>query len=373
MATAARFHQATGNAMVTRHQMGRTAFGGAVGRSQTKALRGPGLTRRRPLQISSSLNVNHSPVSWVQNMSSKYDMDRMKSLRLITAVKTPYLADGKIDLSTYDKVVSKQIECGVEGLIVGGTTGEGQLMSWDEHVMLIAHTVNRFGDKICVIGNTGSNSTGEAVRATCQGFAVGMHASLQINPYYGKTSVNGLKTHFNCALHYGPAIIYNVPARTSQDIAPELMMELAQHPNFLGIKECEGNDRIAGYTSNGVTCWSGNDDECHGARYDAGATGVISVTSNVVPDLMYKLMHEGRNDKLEGDLLPLMKWLFAEPNPIGVNTALAMMGEVDPVFRLPYFPYSEDLRKQGLEHLTKLGVENVKLLSDDDFTLISHH
>eukprot|EP00958_Prasinococcus_capsulatus_P026909 scaffold5066_cov403-Prasinococcus_capsulatus_cf.AAC.10 len=111
MATAARFHQATGNAMVTRHQMGRTAFGGAVGRSQTKALRGPGLTRRRPLQISSSLNVNHSPVSWVQNMSSKYvqqtatpdaidlqwyDMDRMKSLRLITAVKTPYLADGKI-------------------------------------------------------------------------------------------------------------------------------------------------------------------------------------------------------------------------------------------------------------------------------------
>lgn len=107
-----------------------------------------------------------------------------------------YLPNGKFDLKSYDKLVDLQIANGVEGVIVGGTTGEGHLMSWDEHIMLIAHTVNKYGDRIKVIGNTGSNSTGEALHATEQGFAVGMHAALQINPYYGKTSMAGLRAHF---------------------------------------------------------------------------------------------------------------------------------------------------------------------------------
>lgn len=87
-------------------------------------------------------------------------------------------------------------------------------MSWDEHIMLIAHTVNCFGDKLIVVGNTGSNSTREAIHATEQGFAVGMHAALSINPYYGKTSKRGVMEHFNACLNEGPAIIYNVPGRT---------------------------------------------------------------------------------------------------------------------------------------------------------------
>lgn len=139
--------------------------------------------------------------------------EKLTKARLITAVKTPYQRNGKFDLVAYDALVQHQIENGVEGLIVGGTTGEGQLMSWDEHVMLIAHTVNHFGRDILVIGNTGSNSTREALHATQQGFAVGMHASLQINPYYGKTSETGLLHHLNSVLDEGPGIIYNVPAR----------------------------------------------------------------------------------------------------------------------------------------------------------------
>ena len=87
-------------------------------------------------------------------------------------------------------------------------------MSWDEHIMLIAHTVNSFGSKLQVIGNTGSNSTREALHATEQGFAVGMDAALQINPYYGKTSLDGLIAHFSAVLDEGPTIIYNVPSRT---------------------------------------------------------------------------------------------------------------------------------------------------------------
>ena len=87
-------------------------------------------------------------------------------------------------------------------------------MSWDEHVMLIAHTVNSFGSHLQVIGNTGSNSTREALHATEQGFAVGMDAALQINPYYGKTSLDGLIAHFSAVLDEGPTIVYNVPSRT---------------------------------------------------------------------------------------------------------------------------------------------------------------
>ena len=160
-----------------------------------------------------------------------------------------------------------------------------------------------------------------------------MDAALQINPYYGKTSRAGLLSHFNAVLPYGPTIVYNVPARTSQDITPELMLELAAHENFAGVKECEGNERIKGYTEKGVTCWTGNDDEAHDARFDAGAVGVISVTSNIVPGLMSEMICGDKpNPELRDRLLPLMNWLFAEPNPIGLNTMLAMLDCAEPVF-----------------------------------------
>ncbi len=354
--------------------------------------------------------------------------DRLKKLRLITAVKTPYLENGKFDLPAYDRILENQIAAGVEGVIVGGTTGEGQLMSWDEHIMLIAHTVNKFGHRVAVVGNTGSNSTREAIHATEQGFAVGMHAALQINPYYGKTSQAGLLTHFNAVLGEGPAIIYNVPGRTGQDIPDSIIQKIrcdvtilapllfnglllsfrlclfptdaatrSTHPNFLGVKECTGNKRIKAYTSQGINCWSGNDDEAHEARHDAGAVGVISgswiflfltgvplvlwsifvpflVTSNVVPGLMCKLM-TARDDELNKSLAELYSWMFCEPNPISLNTAFAMCGVSRPVFRLPYVPLSREQREKGATLLRKVqqhipGCTEVKVMDDADFKLI---
>ncbi|TMP25140.1 dihydrodipicolinate synthase family protein, partial [Pseudoalteromonas rubra] len=89
------------------------------------------------------------------------------------------------------------------------------------------------------------------------GFATGMHASLQINPYYGRTSEAGLKEHFSRLLDIGPAFIYNVPGRTGQDLTPDIMTPLAEHKNFVGVKECGGNERIAAYERQGIACWSG--------------------------------------------------------------------------------------------------------------------
>uniref|UniRef100_A0ACD5UZR8 Uncharacterized protein n=1 Tax=Avena sativa TaxID=4498 RepID=A0ACD5UZR8_AVESA len=272
-----------------------------------------------------------------------------------------------------------QIESGTDGVIVGGTTGEGHLMSWDEHIMLIGHTVNCFGTKIKVIGNTGSNSTGEAVHATEQGFAVGMHAALHINPYYGKTSTEGLISHFEHVLPMGPTIIYNVPSRTSQDIPLPVIEAVSRHTNMAGVKECVGHERVKCYADKAITVWSGNDDECHDSRWKYGATGVISVASNLVPGLMRNLMYEGRNAVLNEKLLPLMSWLFCQPNPIGLNTALAQLGVARPVFRLPYVPLPHEKRAEfvriveaiGREHF--VGQKEVQVLDDDDFVLISRY
>eukprot|EP00882_Tetradesmus_deserticola_P014007 GHRQ01014884.1.p1 GENE.GHRQ01014884.1~~GHRQ01014884.1.p1 ORF type:complete len:298 (+),score=139.07 GHRQ01014884.1:796-1689(+) len=286
-----------------------------------------------------------------------------------------YLPSGKFDLRSYDRLVELQIANGVDGVIVGGTTGEGHLMLWDEHIMLIAHTVNAYGDRLKVIGNTGSNSTGEALHATEQGFAVGMHAALQINPYYGKTSMRGLRAHFAALLKEGPAIIYNVPGRTGQDIPDALVQELAAHPNFLGVKECTGNSRIGNYTQQGINCWSGNDDEAHDGRHHYGSAGVISVTANVIPGLFAKMMHGPPDPELNAKLQELIAWLFCEPNPIPLNTALMMCGLVRPVFRLPYVPLSREEREKGAKLLRAVqehipGCREVRVMEDDEFLLV---
>jgi len=156
----------------------------------------------------------------------------------------------------------------------------------------------------------------------------------------------------------------------------------AKHSNFAGIKECCGNARIAGYTQRGVVVWSGNDDEAHEARWAAGAVGVISVTSNVVPGLMRQLMFDGPNAEANARLQPFIKWLFALPNPIGVNTALGLLGAAGPVFRLPYAPVGREGREEGAALLRQLGLQHcvrapdepeARLRQVDDWTLLERY
>lgn len=302
-------------------------------------------------------------------------LEQIKQASLITAIKTPYLANGEIDLAKYDELVEIQIAAGVDGIVVGGTTGEGQLMNWEEHLMLIAHSANKFSDKLLIVGNTGSNNTREAIKATKYGFASGMHASLQINPYYGRTSIAGVKEHFKRVLDIGPAFIYNVAGRTGQDLTPDIIEPLAQHEHFIGVKECGGNERIAHYEQQGIACWSGNDDEAHDARHIHKAHGVISVTSNLIPGLFRQLM-DSKNDALNNSLQPLMNWLFCEPNPIAINTAMIMTGAVKPVFRMPYVPLNDEQQQQGETLINQLKVDDIvgteaKCIKQGDIVSIS--
>lgn len=298
-------------------------------------------------------------------------MKQFKAASLMTAIKTPYNAKGEIDFNTYDQLVAKQIEAGVDGIVVGGTTGEGHLLTWEEHLILIAHSVHKHGKDLLIIGNTGSNNTREAIKATQYGFAAGMDATLQINPYYGRSSSEGVTAHFHQLLDIGPAFIYNVPGRTGQDLTPELIEPLSKHKNFIGVKECTGNERIAYYEERGIACWSGNDDESAAGRHQYGSHGVISVASNIVPGLMRKLM-DAPNDSLQQSIQPLMQWLFCEPNPIAINTALMMTGAVAPIFRMPYKALTKIQREQGLTLLADIAKDELvgdklMLMADDDF------
>eukprot|EP00416_Gambierdiscus_australes_P032062 CAMPEP_0171091110 /NCGR_PEP_ID=MMETSP0766_2-20121228/32239_1 /TAXON_ID=439317 /ORGANISM="Gambierdiscus australes, Strain CAWD 149" /LENGTH=328 /DNA_ID=CAMNT_0011549171 /DNA_START=53 /DNA_END=1039 /DNA_ORIENTATION=- len=314
------------------------------------------------------------PLKQARTMTSP-SVQRIRQLHLMTAIKTPYREDGDIDLAAFDRHVEHQIINGVEALIIGGTTGEGHLFSWEEHLALIAHAKSKFGGQIAIVGNTGSNHTAESVYATKKGFAVGMDCALLINPYYGKTSARGIVMHLEASLKYGPGIIYNVPGRTGQDIKPEVIMQVAEHPNFVGVKECMGNERIKLLSDKGIACWSGNDEQSHQSRHDFGAVGVISVTSNIVPGLMRKLMHGERDDALDAKLQPLYKWLFTEPNPIGVNTLLMQLGAAKPVFRLPYTHNTKEMRKDIIEMLRGIGLEHcpvfaeggIQVMEDSDF------
>ncbi|OUR84896.1 4-hydroxy-tetrahydrodipicolinate synthase [Colwellia psychrerythraea] len=302
-------------------------------------------------------------------------MKRLKAASLMTAIKTPYTEKGEVCLKTYDFLIEQQISAGVDGIVVGGTTGEGHLLSWEEHLMLIAHCVNNFGDKLIIVGNTGSNNTREAIKATENGFAMGMDAALQINPYYGRTSIRGVSEHFKRVLDIGPAFIYNVPGRTGQDLTPEIIEPLSTHKNFIGVKECSGNDRIAYYEKHGIACWSGNDDECYEGRHVHGSHGVISVASNIIPGFMRQLMDKDNVEesaKLNDNLQGLMKWLFCEPNPIAINTAMVMTDAVPNNFRLPYMALTKEQREVGLELLKAIETkdlvgDSLSLLEDSDF------
>lgn len=298
-------------------------------------------------------------------------MKQLKAASLITAIKTPFTTSGEVDLATYDVLVQKQIEANVDGIVVGGTTGEGHLLNWEDHLILIAHSVHKFGDKLLIIGNTGSNNTSEAIKATKNGFAAGMDATLQINPYYGRTSTAGVLEHLTRTLDIGPAFIYNVPGRTGQDITPDIIEKLAKHKNFIGVKECAGNERIAHYEKQGIACWSGNDDESHDGIHQYGSHGVISVTSNIVPGLMRQLI-DNKNPELNNRLQGLIQWLFCEPNPIAINTALMMTGAVATNFRLPYKALTKEQRQQGYDLLNAFNADEIvgkslSLLDDNDF------
>jgi len=286
-----------------------------------------------------------------------------------TALVTPFTSDGAVDALRFRSLVERQIAGGVSLLVPCGTTGESATLTEEEDREVIKLCVETARGRARVIAGTGSNSTAAAVEYSRAARDLGADALLVVAPFYNKPTQAGLFEHFRTiaeAVNDLPVILYNVPGRTSCNIAATTTLKLAREvENIAAIKEASGDlsqiMAILRERPDGFRVLSG-DDAVTLPLMALGADGVVSVVSNETPALMSQLV----NLALDGDwerarelhyrLLPLMEVNFIESSPGPVKAALAMMSLIEENFRLPLVPISEQSRERVREVLTALGL-----------------
>ena len=281
-----------------------------------------------------------------------------------TALITPFNTDGSVDYSALRAFVQWQVANGVEGLVPVGTTGESPTLEFHEHIKVITATVEAAAGKVAIIAGTGANSTAEAIELTRAVLQSGVGATLQVTPYYNKPNAEGLFRHFAAVADLGlPVVLYNVPGRAAKEIPLDVVVRLASHPNIAAIKEAGGSvDRVNAIKDACELPVLSGDDSLTLPMISVGASGVISVASNVIPKEMSALvrlalannMADAR--ELHRTYYPLFRDLFIDTNPIPVKTALALMGRIDPVFRLPLCEPSDKVRDQISHTLHSLNL-----------------
>lgn len=283
-----------------------------------------------------------------------------------TALITPLNQNG-VDYDLLGKLIDWQISCGIDALVICGTTGEGSTLDDQEHRKVLEYAVKRAAGKTVMIAGTGSNDTAYAVDLTKFACGVGYDANLVVTPYYNKATQSGLiKTFVSIADNSEkPLILYNVPSRTGVGIEPATYLKLADHPKIAAIKEANGNiskiAQTAALVGDKLDIYSGNDDQIVPVL-SLGGSGVISVLSNLLPketSIMCKKYFEGDfKGALDMQLkyLPLINALFSEVNPIPVKAAMAAMGFCEDYLRLPLTPMEESNRKVLFELMKKEGL-----------------
>lgn len=286
-----------------------------------------------------------------------------------TALVTPFKHDGAIDEERLRALIEYQIAGGVQLLVPCGTTGESATMSEEEDQRVIKLTIETARGRARVIAGTGSNSTAAAVEYSLAAHALGADAVLVVAPYYNKPTQEGLLTHFrHVAESIGdlPVVIYNVPGRTSSNIAAATTLRLAREvENIVAVKEASGDlGQIMGILRErpaGFRVLSG-DDSLTLALLALGADGLISVASNEAPALMSRMValalagEWAEAQKLHYRLLPLMEANFIESSPGPVKASLAMMNLIEENLRLPLVPVQEKTRARLREVLSEIGL-----------------
>ena len=269
----------------------------------------------------------------------------MKLSGTITAMITPFDTKGEVDYGKLKAIVEEQVAAGVEGICAVGTTGESPTLSHEEHHKVIEKTIEFANGKVAIVAGTGANSTSEAISLTKAVIdAGGADASLQVTPYYNKPNAEGLYRHFMTVADLGlPVILYNVPGRAGRDIPLDVVARLSSHPNIVAIKEAAGSvDRVSAIKNMlpDFTVLSG-DDSLAVPMISVGAEGVISVASNVIPKEMGDMVRFAmagdyvKAREYHNKYYKLFRDLFIDVNPVMVKEALALMGKIDRVFRLP--------------------------------------
>jgi 4-hydroxy-tetrahydrodipicolinate synthase len=274
----------------------------------------------------------------------------------MVALVTPFIG-GKVDWESLEALVEFHIGNGTHGIVPCGTTGESATLSHEEHDEVVRAVVKCVKNRVPVIAGTGSNSTREAVELTQSAEKAGADGALMISPYYNRPMQEGIYQHYKTvASQVGiPLIIYNIPSRTGSKIEPETLARLAEIQNIQGVKEATGSVdqaiEVLRLCGDGLAVYSGEDSLTY-SLMTLGAQGVISTVANVVPREMSQLTRAcfesdyeaGR--KIQFQLIPLIRALFMETNPIPVKTALTLMGKCQGELRLPLTPMAgENLQK----------------------------
>lgn len=253
-----------------------------------------------------------------------------------TALVTPFLG-GQVNFPMLERLLQRQIDCGIQAIVLGGTTGESPTLSDKEKMELYRRGKEFVGDRAMIICGTGSNDTQHAVELCIAAQEAGADALLVVTPYYNKANPDGLTEHYLTVAHSVriPVIMYNVPGRTGLDVPISVYERLAKVPNIAGVKEASTDivkiAKIRNACGGDLPIWSGNDDEAVAAMA-LGAQGVISVLSNVLPvetQAMAQSALAGDFDTaaaLQCGMLPLIDALFAEVNPIPVKAAMKIIG-----------------------------------------------
>lgn len=292
-----------------------------------------------------------------------------KALKLegsMTALVTPF-EDGKLDMKSFAALIEWQIAQGTQGLVPCGTTGENPTLSREEQLEVIKICVKTANGRVPVIAGTGKNDTRETVELTKAAVDLGADAALVVTPYYNKPTQEGLYRHYMAVAEAAdiPVVLYNVPGRTGVNMLAETVARCAEHPRIVATKEASGDlvqaAEIHRLCGSKIAVISG-EDALTFPLICQGAAGVISVTSNVVPAEMAKLCKLAAAGDLPAaralhlKLLPLMKVLFIESNPIPAKAALARMARMSDECRLPLAPISEGARVRVEAVLKDLGI-----------------
>lgn len=288
-----------------------------------------------------------------------------------TALVTPFLQD-RVDKVSFARLVESQIAAGISGLVPVGTTGESPTLDHDEHQEVIAMAVELAAGRVPVIAGTGSNSTREAVSLTCAAEKAGAQAALLVAPYYNKPSQHGLLAHYRAIAESVtiPLVLYSIPGRCGIEIGVDTVVALAEScANIRCIKEAGGSvervNQLRSALPEDFQILSG-DDSLTLPFLSAGAVGVISVASNLVPDIVIELVaswragHPREALALQKKYYPLFRDLFVESNPVPIKFALARAGIIEsPEVRLPLAPLSPVAEDKLLATLEALGLEAV--------------
>ncbi|HZT57642.1 MAG TPA: 4-hydroxy-tetrahydrodipicolinate synthase [Pyrinomonadaceae bacterium] len=286
-----------------------------------------------------------------------------------TALVTPFGSDGSVDIGRMRALVGRQIEGGVRLLVPCGTTGESVTMSGEEREEVIRATIEVAHGRARVIAGTGSNNTAHAVESSRWAAEAGADAVLVVAPYYNKPTQEGLYQHFRTiaeAVPETPVVLYNVPGRTSSNIAAETTLRLARDcENVVAVKEASGNlaqimEILRGRPRDFLVL--SGDDAMTFAMIALGADGLISVASNEAPGEMSRMVDAalaGRWDEARREhyrLLPLMDVNFIESSPGPVKAAMTLMGLLEENLRLPLVPVTEKTRARVREVLVESGL-----------------